>query len=973
MLQQFRHPLLILGTLVVFVVGFAMYFTFSFSMLAVGPSADELWPGTATWAEHQLESMPLEDKVSQLFSVRAYGYVPNTDDPEYRKLVDLVARFGIGGVTFFQGKPLEQAALANDLQNRAGVPLLISQDMEWGSGMRIEGGTTFPRTMALGAARDPRLAYLTGFVTGREARALGTHQVFAPVADVNNNPNNPIINVRSFGEQPRLVADLSAAFARGVQDAGAIATAKHFPGHGDTSTDSHLGLPVLRIDMDRLETLELVPFEHLIGQGIMSVMTGHLAFPEIESDENLPATLSARVTTELLRERLGFEGLIVTDGLDMAGVTSKYSTGEIAVRALRAGADLLLLSEDPYAAREAILRAVEEGRLTERRIDESVSRLLRAKAWLRLDASRTSDLKDVRRIVAADDHVALSRTVARRSLTLLRNEGGAIPLRSGARILSVTLSDDDSGASVDSVFVEQLRRRLPPGQVASRLLHPGSEPADYEAILSEADTFDVVVVPAYVNVRSWSGRIDLSKEHAAFLTRLVGGGPPVVLVSFGNPYIAMALPQPEAYLAAYSESEASQIAVAEALVGRSAITGRLPITIPGLYPYGQGIDLPQRVVRTGYAAEVGLNGHQLAQVDSLIYSAIVDRAFPGAALAIGRGGVVAKLDGYGYFTYDSDHLVTPESVFDLASLTKVVATTMAAMKLYDEGRLDLDARVVEYLPEFGQSGKDQVTVRQLLTHSSGLIPYRAFHVLGITSRRSLIDSVMAEKLIYKPGTESRYSDLGMITLMLVIECITGQSFDEYVQTRIFEPLGMHNTGFRGTGNRDPSVVPTELDAYFRHRLIQGEVHDETAWILGGVSGHAGVFSTVEDLTRFAYMLMNEGRVDGEEFISPETIRLFTRVQDPDLSTRALGWDTKSPDGYTSAGTRFGPNSFGHTGFTGTSLWIDPDADLFVIFLTNRVFPTRENGKITEFRPRLADAVHSAIIGPPSFVLPIVEP
>jgi CubicO group peptidase (beta-lactamase class C family) len=429
----------------------------------------------------------------------------------------------------------------------------------------------------------------------------------------------------------------------------------------------------------------------------------------------------------------------------------------------------------------------------------------------------------------------------------------------------------------------------------------------------------------------------------------------------------MGLEQPDAYVAAYGATEVSQRAVAEALVGRSGFHGRLPITIPDTYDYGDGIQVPQEMVRRGFPAEAGMDGDLLWKVDSLISASISDGAFPGAAVAVGRNGILAKLDAYGYYTYEKRVPVTTRSRFDLASLTKVVATTTGAMKLYEDGKLNLDARVVDYLPEFGQGGKSDVRIRHLLTHSAGLIPFRAFHREGITTREALIDTIMAEKLLYEPGTESRYSDLGMISLALVIEEITDRPFAEWMDDNVFLPLDMTDTGYRGHIS-DSTIVPTELDESFRRRLIQGEVHDETAWILGGVSGNAGIFSTAEDLSKFAFMLVNDGFVNGIQFLKPETIRTFTKPQDPEVHTRALGWDTISPDGYTSAGEHFGPNSFGHTGYTGTSIWIDRDQDLFVILLSNRVHPTRDNGKIVQVRPKLADIAYQSIAGPPQLVL-----
>ena len=972
-MPRFLHRRLLLGAALALGALIVAYVLLLANIFPGPPDADDLWPGTEAWAEEQLRSMTLEEKVSQLFSVRAYGRMMDPDDAAYQDLVDLVEQFGLGGVTFFQGNPSDQIALVNDLQGRARLPLLIAQDMEWGAGMRVEGTTVFPRAMAMGATGNVEWARMAGYITGREARAIGTQHVLAPVADVNNNPDNPVINTRSFSERAEVVASMAAAFASGLQEAGVLATAKHFPGHGDTSVDSHMALPVLFFGPDRLEALELVPFRRLVQDGVMSVMVGHLALPRIEPDTTLPASLSPQIIAGLLRDELDFDGLVVTDALDMAGVTEQFPTGEIAVRSLIAGIDMLLLSEDPRAAREAVLQAIGEGAITEERIDASVMRILRAKAWsgLHMDRSVAEDPDSLQ--IDLKEHRALSLGIARQSLTLLRNTGGILPLSQDARMLCITLSDG-SNPSTGSRFLADLLRNRPGAEVDTLRLDSRSAPEDYEAALEQSDAYPFVLVSAFLRTRPRGAETedeenDPEDPQTAFLARLVDYGPPVALVSFGDPYMVRDMAQPASYLIAYSASEVSQTAAADAVAGYADISGRLPVSIPGLYAFGDGMDLFQQSVRTGYPAEVGLSGMVISRLDTLIRNAIDSTAFPGAALAIGRDGVIAKLQAYGHFTYDEERPVTTTSLFDLASLTKVVATTTAAMQLFDAGKLQLDTPVADYLPRFRQSGKEGVTIRHLLTHTSGLIPYRRFYETGTVVREALIDSVLAESLEYEPGTEMRYSDFSMIALMLVIERITGQPFDEYAEEHIFEPLGMHDTGFMSSGSPNPDVVPTEHDRTFRRRLVQGEVHDETAWILGGVSGHAGLFSTTEDLAKFAHMLLEEGRVDGKPFISPETLRLFTTVQDPGLSTRALGWDTKSPEGYSSAGEGSGPSSFGHTGFTGTSFWVDPDTDLFIILLTNRVYPTRDNRRIVEIRPRVADQAHGSILGPATFILP----
>ncbi|PSQ98250.1 MAG: beta-N-acetylglucosaminidase [Bacteroidetes bacterium QS_9_68_14] len=924
------------------------------------------------WVERQMERLSLAEKVSQMFSVWVSGYFQPTGDASVRDVARLIEDFGLGSVSFGRGAPMAQAALANDLQRRAELPLLVSQDMEWGPGMRLERASTFPRAMAVGATRDPTLARRAGRITGREARALGVQHVFAPVADVNNNPLNPVIGTRSFGEDPQLVARMVRAFVNGVQEGGAIATAKHFPGHGDTSVDSHLGLPVLDISSRaRLDTLELVPFRAAIDAGVSSVMTGHLALPALQPDRRrrgadprrVPATLSPRLTDQLLREDLGFEGLVVTDALTMSGITEGFGAGEAAIRAIEAGADVLLKSEDFYAARHAVLEAVSEGRLGRARIDRSVRRVLRAKAQMGLPQRRLVDLAAVRERVGAPEDQLLGDAIARQSLTLLRNEEGLFPMTpvsAPERVLVVVLSDS-SDRSTGRAFRQVLQRGVPAGtELTVRTLDARSDSSDFAAVRAEATAYDAVLAPAFLRVRSGGGRIRLPEAQRAFLNGLVEAEVPVVLVSFGNVYGAAGLQaQPAAYLATYGTEAATQRAAAQAVLGKSPTPGKLPVTVPGAYDYGAGIPLEQVAPRRDAPRVAGLHPRRLSRTDSLVRASIRERAFPGAALAVGRGKTVAKMQGYGYQTYALDEPVTPRSRFDLASLTKVVATTPAAMKLYEEGRLSLGDRVASHLPAFAQNGKGDVTIRQLLTHSSGLKAYLGPEERGDT-RGSIEEAVMAQPLQYEPGTKSMYSGLGMIALQLVIEKITGQSLAAYAEEHVFEPLGMAHTGFRAAGaTGDSSFVPTAdgEDTFY------GRVHDPLARQMGGTSGNAGLFSTAEDLSKFGYMLVNEGRIYGKQFLEAETIETFTERAEGLGGTRALGWDTKTMGaGYSSAGSRFGPESFGHTGFTGTSLWVDPEQDLFALLLTNRVYPRGgANDKITAVRPALHDLVYQALV------------
>ncbi|MEM8558801.1 MAG: glycoside hydrolase family 3 N-terminal domain-containing protein [Bacteroidota bacterium] len=974
---------------------------------ATGEASLDPWPSVGVWAESVLDTLSLDQKVGQLILTHANGTPSNLRGAEFNRLVQRVERFGVGGLLFFKGNADDQATLTQRLQARASIPLLVAQDMETGAGMRTSGTTRFPNAMALGAAADPALAYAMGRAIAAESRALGIHQNYAPVADLNTNPHNPIINVRAFGADPNAASRLVVAYQQGLQDGGVIATLKHFPGHGDTEVDSHADLPVLRFRRDRLAATEWAPFRAGIHAGAMSVMTGHLALPALDDRPNTPASLSAPITTGILREELGFEGLIVTDGMNMKGVADHYRPGEAAVRAVEAGADQLILTRNETAVKRALIAAVREGRLTEDRIDASVRRILRAKEWLGLhrptlpepepaeatfpipvegmptDADgypwgtravlgRTPERPATLSAPDADvlaQNARLARAIAQRGLTLLRNEADVVPLDPATRVLVAAVSDG-SRASVGRPFADRLDGLLD-GEVTYRFSSRSASDAQHAALATEAAAHDLVIVPSFLEVRNYSGTIGLPSRHRALVNRLVASGTPVVLVAFGNPYVLLGIDQPDAYLAAFDGKAYVQEAAAEALAGLYPIQGTLPIGIPGLHAVGDGIRVAQAQLRPGTAPDVGMLRDTLDTVDLVMQEGITRRVFPGAAVAIGRAGVLVKQAGYGTFTYGEGtadaalrQSVTPSSVFDLASVTKVAATTVAAMMLYDQGRLDLDAPVARYLPAFGAGGKDNVTVRQLLAHQAGQRVFHPFHVHGFADPDSVRAFIYADSLRYTPGQGTRYSDFDMIVLGDLIEVISGFSLDEYLRLAVFEPLGMVNTGFRPVGMRDEAVVPTEIDRTFRQRLLQGEVHDEAASILGGVAGHAGLFSNVEDLSTLAFMLANGGTAGGIRFFSEETLATFTaRVTRPGAYPTGLGWMAYRPpeEGFSSAGQYFGPRSFGHTGFTGCSLWIDPDQELFVILLTNRTWPQRGRSAINRVRAEVADLASLSVV------------
>ncbi len=926
------------------------------------PDRIELDANGISWARTTLQHLTLRQKIGQLFSVPASGDLSAADSPENRRVLNLVRDAQVGGVIFFAGNPMDQAAMVNELQAAAPLPLLVSQDMEQGAGMRLRGATRLPNAMALGATRNPDLAYQAGQVTAAEARALGVRQVLAPVADVNANAGNPVIDIRSFSDRAGLAAVMVDAFVRGLQDGGVLATAKHFPGHGATSRDSHFSMPVLRLSPARLDTVDLVPFRAAIEAGAASIMTAHVAYPLADGDQLRPATLSPTLVRGLLRDSLRFDGLIVSDALNMAGVRTGATAGSIAVDALKAGVDVLMMSTDVHAATRAILRAVEQGELTEADIDRHVRRILLAKASAGLHESRFAPLDQVRSVVSRGSHQAIAARIAREAVTVLGDSSiTALEDRPGRTVFVLALSDQ-SEPDRDPLFVTFLRQRLPDATVEVRVVTATELAEQMVQVTLDARNADETVIATYIRASTWKSRRQSSATFRRAMDRIAAVTDRVHLAVFGTPYVATSAPAGAAIYLAYGDGPAEQRAMADAITGQASIGGRAPISLFPRFEFGSGLDRHSRYPRVAEPEEVEMDSAALSRIDSLMQEAILARAFPGAAIAVGRPDVVVHRGGYGYYTYDEGRPVTDQSTFDLASLTKVIATTTAVMQLFEAGKLELDAPVSSYLPNFGRNGKEKITVRQLLTHTSGLIPFRPFYNMGLRSRGRVLSAIYNENLVYEPGTEYRYSDFGPILLAEIVSRISGLGFATYARREIFEPLGMWHTGFRPVGRgAQTEVVPTESDDYFRYRILQGEVHDENAWIMGGVAGHAGLFSTVTDLSRFANMLVNRGRVGDQPFLKPETIALFTTAVDTTRThTRALGWDTKSPEGYSSAGHFFGPRSFGHTGFTGTSIWFDPDAELFVVLLSNRVFPTRDNRGHVPVRPALADLVHETM-------------
>lgn len=921
-------------------------------------------PDPANLIDSLVSTTSLRDKVAQLFFVPVEGRFLSQDDHRFKEISDLVSEQHIGGIIFMRGDIYGQAVLTNKLQKLSKTPLWITQDMEFGAAMRISGATRFTPAMGVAATGDRRNAFMMGKITAIEAKALGVHQVFAPVLDVNNNPDNPVINVRAFSGDPTIVSEFGTAFIQGVHSENVVSTAKHFPGHGDTDTDSHNELPVLNHDYSRLDSIELIPFRSAIEGGITSIMSAHISFPQISDHPELPGTLDSTILGDILQDSLGFDGLVVTDGLEMQGIASKFSPGRVVVKALNAGADIMLISPDIHTAIDEVVDAVVNGEITEERIDESYRKVLLWKQEYGLFEDRNHveiDLLDTR--INSNYHKAEAERIARESVTVLKNEGDILPIDPTVhkKVLLVSIADDESG-STGSPFVKSIRDYHP--EVSFSVFDERSDNADAQKIIEKAKKVDLIIIGSFIGLK-FRESIQLSRSQSSLVRKLLNTKKPTVLAMFGNPYLVRELSETDVHIMGWANTSLQMQAVAPALFGASEVKGTLPIEIPGMYSIGDGLDFEHTMLRYGKAEETGLASKKLYEIDDILREAIRDSVFPGAVAAVVKDGVMIYKESFGYHDYQKLKAVKDTDVYDLASITKIVSTTTATMKLVDEEKLSLDDKVSKFIEEFDTEEKKDITISDLLLHQSGLPAFRVY-VDELKDRNSIINAIRNEALINEPGEKYVYSDLGMILLAEIVSMITERGIDGYMRREFYYPMGMYGAYFnprkvsRWYVNRIP---PTEIDTVYRDKLIQAEVNDERAYYLDGVAGHAGLFATADDLAKFGTMLLNEGTYGGREYLSPEIIRQFT-TQQSTLSGRGYGFDRKSPSGFTTAGQLASEDTFGHLGFTGTSFWVDREKNMVVILLTNRTYPYRSYGKrISRIRSAVADAAFSAFIKP----------
>jgi len=942
------------------------------------------------WVDSLMKKMTLDQKIGQLFMVQAYS---NKNEQHIFDILKQISQYEVGGVIFMQGGPVAQAKISNKLQQASTIPLLVAIDAETGLGFRLDSTLNYPVQMALGAIEIDTLIYRMGYEIGRQCRLIGVHMNMAPVSDININHDNPIINFRSFGEDKAQVARKSWLYASGMQDAGILATAKHFPGHGDTQIDSHHGLPVIKQTKIQLDSLEMFPFSYLIKKGIGAIMTGHLQVPALEADKKLPATLSPNIINKKLKTELGFNGLVITDAMNMKGVANLYSSAESTVKALKAGNDMIEIVPRLDRAIAAVKQAVASGELSVDEIDEKCRKILTLKKWLGLDHQKFVETDGLYNKLNDSKFQLTKRLLQEQSLTVLANKQNIIPLKDIDTLKIAALA---IGSEQTVPFQNMLAN-----YTAVDFFNAGQTLGEEEAnsLINQLKPYNLLIVSVHGTGLYPFRRFGISDQQIQLIEKLKGQNS--IVCFFGNPYAMQHFPEiwnASGLIVAYQDNQEAQQLAAQLIFGAIGANGKLPVKLEGRYPIRSGIEIkPIGRLKYTLPEEVNINSTFLrSRIDSLAKLAIRDNAFPGCQVLVAKDGKIIFNQSYGYFTYENEQPVTPESLFDLASITKITAPLPAIMKLYDEKKIVLDAPFSTYFDEFKKTNKSAMTIRDILTHQAQLqsgLPFWIEPGSRTQLRKDVFENQPSEKfqirvaaelyarndiknLIIKDIVKSplrakkefHYSDLGFSLFPFAIEKLTETRFPDYLNNEFLKPLGASSTRFKPYEQFPLSqIVPTENDQSFRKELLHGFVHDELAALMGGISGNAGLFSTANDLAKIMQMFLQSGYYGGKQYISPQTINEFTKVQFPQTENRrALGFDKPNP-GIKGQKNRFpaadaSPSSYGHTGFTGTYTWADPENKLLFIFLSNRVHPTRINSAINalNIRTKMHQAVYDAI-------------
>jgi beta-N-acetylhexosaminidase len=969
------------------VLSFSLFFllTVEFIFAANPPFMDV----QSRWVDSILSSMTLDEKIGQLMMVTSN---PFSSETQCREIVGMIEKYKIGGVLFLRNNPTELALQVNQYQKSSHIPLFIAIDGENGLSFRLDSTVTYPNLIALGAITNDSLLYRMGREIGKQCHVLGINLNFAPVADVNSNPDNPVINYRSFGENPQRVSQKCLQYARGLQDENIMVSVKHFPGHGNTSTDSHRTLPVVDEEYEQLDTIDFLPFKTCIDSGINGIMTAHIRLPEIDKSRR-PATLDKKIMTGILRDSLHFTGLIFSDAMNMKGITIQFNEGDAAVEAFKAGIDILEFVLHPEKVIAAVKNAIKLGTLKEDKINDKCRRVLLAKRWTGLNNCQTIDISHLKEKLNKPEYQLTSRLLTEQSLTVIKNNNSLLPLQ---RLDTLKIASFSIGSRDITPFQKGLERYA---TVDHFTIASDATKEELSSLLKVLKNYNLVIAGIHGTKMLPSKRYNISDMQLAAVDSLCRTNK-VILSFFTNPYSLSyfnGFDKSVATVVGYSETLTAQDLMSQLIFGAIGTNAVLPVSITENMKAGFGLPVnPIDRFQYSMPEETGFDSYKLnSTIDSMVNKALADKVFPGCQVLVAKNGKVIFHKPFGYLTYDTIEKVTNEILYDWASVTKISGPLPLLMKLYQDSTLNLDVPFSNYWTDFKHSNKSKITLREILTHQAQLKPGISFHIqmvyeekknpgstfsenptsdfpVRVSSRlytrkevkQKIFDEIRDSELLKEK--KYSYSDLGFCLFPDLISRLTGNDYEQYLNQQFFKPLGANSVGYN-PATRFPlkQIAPTERDDFFRKEQIRGFVHDEDAALMGGISGNAGLFGSSLDLAKIMQFYMQKGHYGDLHLLDEKTMNEFMKVQYPENNNRrALGFDKPYLNNkLLSAGNAYpapgvSPESFGHSGFTGTFTWADPSNGLLFVFLSNRVYPTRENTKLIDsnFRPRLLQSI-----------------
>lgn len=961
---------------------FSLAFFTGFSQQTVSPLLTQDYEAQQKWVDSVYQSMSLNEKVGQLYMVQVFS---SQDEKTKQSIIHQIKNYHLGGIIYSKGGPVRQARLNNELQAASKLPMLIGMDAEWGLNMRLDSTYAFPYNMALGAIKDNKLVEFAGKHIGEHCKRIGVHFNFAPVVDINTNPKNPIIGNRSFGEDKYNVTEKSLAFMKGMQEAGVLANAKHYPGHGDTEQDSHHTLPTINFSRKRMDSVELHPYRELIKNGLSSVMVAHLNVPSLESRDGYPSSLSKHIVTDILKDSLGFKGLIFTDALTMKGASNFNNPGEIDLAAFKAGNDVMLMSASVPQGIEKITEAFNKGDITEERLSHSVKKILMAKYKVGLNNFKPIGAYNiVKELNRLEDDVLYEKLIES-AITVVKNNPDIIPLRTlKTRSIAYVKLGDDNGTP----FLRELQKYGKVHEVKADNL---------SSLITKLNNYNTVIIGFHKsNDNPWKP-FKFTDKELVWLYEIARTNN-VILNVFAKPYALLDLKTTENFesiIVGYQNSEIAQQKTAQLIFGGIGAKGHLPVSVGENFKAGTGLEFPS-ISRLGYSIpeRVGMNTERLAKIDDIAQYAVDSLMTPGIQLLVARKGKVIYNKNFGYHTYNEKQKVKSTDMYDVASLTKILATLPLLMELEENGIVSLDTKLSEILPSYKDTNKKNVTLKKMLSHYARLRPWIPFYVSTLDSvtnkpdqkyyrskrsksfnievtnnlflrtdyqdsiQKTIVESEMLNRLKY------RYSDLPYYILKKFIEKHYDQSLDKLVQQHFYQSLGANFTTYNPREKfSNTQIVPTEIDDYYRHQEVLGYVHDMGAAMQDGVGGHAGVFSNANDVAKIMQLFLQKGYYGGKRYFKTQTLDRFnTCYFCENDNRRGIGFDKPQLGDEGPTCGCISMTSFGHSGFTGTYAWADPEEEIVYIFMANRTWPNAGKNKLLRenIRTEIQRLIYEAI-------------